>query len=245
MRPPVNSFPPTSRPSSASDDPPPVVLVTGSARRVGNAIAHHLAEIGWTVLVHARTAATARDAAARLPRPANQPHAGFGADLRNAEELGQLGAWACDPQHGPLTALVNNASSFTKGPPEATSLDVLSEAFEVNTYAPLVLASACLSTLRAHQGIVVNLGDRGPREIWPGRTAHAASKAALATISACCDAAWQPDVAVEHLELGLVLPPDDAPPRVLALRDVDGMGWSGAQPVAEHIGALLTARLCR
>lgn len=221
------------------------MLVTGAARRVGSAIATHLAGLGWTVLIHARDADAARIASAALPRPANQQHAGFGAELRNAEEIQRLAAWACDSAHGPLTALVNNASSFTRGRPEATSLDVLAEAFEVNAYAPLLLASACLNTLRESQGIVVNLGDRGPREVWLERAAHSASKAALATMSACCHAAWSPDVVVEHIELDLVLPPDDASPQVLALRGIDGLGWSGTQPVAENIGALLTTRLCR
>jgi NAD(P)-dependent dehydrogenase (short-subunit alcohol dehydrogenase family) len=98
-----------------------------------------------------------------------------------------------------------------------------------------MLSSVCLPALRAAEGAVINLGDRAPSEAWAERTAHAASKAALATISVCCDKAWSPTVRVHHLELSLVLPPDTASANVLERTDAEGLGWIGPEAVAAQV----------
>jgi NAD(P)-dependent dehydrogenase (short-subunit alcohol dehydrogenase family) len=199
---------------------------------VGLVIAQELADQGWRVLLHARTQS---DADATLTTLAGDGHQSFGADLSSLDELHSLGAWAIQQCGGALDLLINNASTFTKGQPEQTTAAMWGQAMNVNARAPLMLSSACLPALRAAEGTVINLGDRGPSEAWADRTAHAASKAALATISACCDKAWSPTVQVHHLELSLVLPPDNSPPSVMELRDAEGRGWSGAEAVAAEV----------
>lgn len=207
-------------------------LVTGAGRRVGLVIAQALARDGWRILLHARTQA---DADAALGTLSGASHCAFGADLSDLAGVDELAAWVIEKSGGELSLLVNNASTFTQGAPEETTAHIWSMAMDVNARAPLFLASACLPALRAAGGIVINLGDRSPGEAWPSRAAHAASKAALAAISACSDTAWAPAVRTHHLDLSLVMPPDGSPAALLSLTDAEGNGWTGPEAAAEQI----------
>jgi 3-oxoacyl-[acyl-carrier protein] reductase len=65
------------------------VLVTGSSRGIGRAVALELARAGWKVAVHGRSAAGAADVAAQLA--ATGSHAGtFLADLAERDGVARL-----------------------------------------------------------------------------------------------------------------------------------------------------------
>jgi len=107
----------------------PVALVTGSARRIGAAIARTLHRSGYDLVLHCRHSLDELEAlAAELE--AARPDSTFvqQADLTEFDRLPELIAHGIG-RYGRLDALVNNASSFqptplgtaTPAPPRSSS----------------------------------------------------------------------------------------------------------------------------
>ncbi|MDB5602975.1 MAG: short chain dehydrogenase, partial [Xanthobacteraceae bacterium] len=90
---------------------PPAALVTGGARRIGQAIARALAEAGYAVAVHAnRSVADAQALCASIEAQGGRA-AVVRADLADHDAVLGL-VPAAVAAIGPLTVLVNNAGEF-------------------------------------------------------------------------------------------------------------------------------------
>jgi len=182
-------------------------LVTGSARRVGRAIAEGLIADGWDVLVHARDAGAAERAAGEMGA-----FESAGADLADAAAVAQLAAATSDAfgDRG-LDLLVNSASTFHQMANwGAGGTDGWAEAFDVTARAPYLLMSALTQLLAATRGLVVNISDRAAHEHWTSHPLHAAAKAALESLTISGSKALaSAGVRVNAVIPGTVLPPDN------------------------------------
>lgn len=184
---------------------PRTAIVTGSARRVGRAIADALVADGWRVLFHAREGARAREACEAAGG------AGWvGADLELAEAAEDIAAAAHEALDGRLDLLVNSASSFDRVERwESAGLDGWRRSMAVNARAPYLLVGACLPMLRAASGLVVNVSDHAAHDHWPAFPIHSASKAALESLTLSGAVALAPDgVRMVAIAPGTILPPD-------------------------------------
>lgn len=135
-------------------------LVTGAGRRMGRAIAEHLAAHGWTVaLVAHGSYETAKTVAAQIAAEGGRAVA-LRADLRDRCALAGLMQEATRAV-GPVTLLVNNASVFEKD--EANSFDFANwdASLAVHLTAPAVLARDLARLLpEGVEGNVVNIADQ-------------------------------------------------------------------------------------
>lgn len=185
---------------------PRTAVVTGSARRVGRAIAEALVADGWRVLFHAREGARAREAC-ELAGGAGW----IGADLEQAEAADEIAAAAHEAFDGRLDLLVNSASSFERVERwQDAGLDGWRRAMAVNARAPYLLVGACLPMLRAAGGLVVNVSDHAAHDHWPAFPIHSASKAALESLTLSGAVALAPDgVRMVAIAPGTILPPDE------------------------------------
>ena len=113
--------------------------------------------------------------------------------------------------YGRLDLLVNSAASFEAAP----LLDVDAEAWDavmaLNVRAPHLLVRAAAELLRASRGCVVNISDLAALQPWTERPHHAVSKAALAHLTKIQARVLAPEVRVNAVAPGAVLPPDDFP----------------------------------
>lgn len=155
-------------------------LVTGSARRVGRAIAQALIADGWEVVLHARDNDAAAMAAGEL-----DAHAGVGADLSDPEQVLELAravrGMFCDEGLG---LLVNSAATFERVEPwTAAGVDGWARAMDVNARAPYLLTSHLVPLLSKARGSVINISDRAGQDHWSAYPVHAASKAALDSLT--------------------------------------------------------------
>jgi len=183
-------------------------VVTGSARRVGRALAQALVVDGWRVLVHAREGERARAACDELGA------AGWvGADLQRAEAADEIAeaARATFGAGAGLDLLVNSAASFERVEHWAgAGLDGWQRAMAVNARAPYLLAAALLPMLRTAGGLVVNVSDHAAHEHWPSHPVHSASKAALESLTLSGAAALRAEgVRMCAVSPGTILPPED------------------------------------
>jgi NAD(P)-dependent dehydrogenase (short-subunit alcohol dehydrogenase family) len=185
----------------------PVVLVTGSARRIGRSIALDLAAHGWDVAVHCRGAQDeACDTAAALRA------LGARAEVLSADLADEAATRALVPAAvgalGRLDAVVNNASLFEHDTVASFSHAAMERHWKANTAAPVLLAQALHAHLagRGARGCVVNLLDQ---KLWnpnPDHLSYTLSKAALESATTLLAMALAPVLRVAGVAPGITLP---------------------------------------
>lgn len=188
--------------------PRPVALITGSARRLGAAIARTLHAAGYDLALHCRHSRGELDA---LAAELEQLRAGSTfvqqAELADFDRLPELVAHAIG-RFGRLDALVNNASSFAPTPIGTVTPAQWDALFASNARAPFFLAQAAAPHLAATQGAIVNLadiyGERPLREY----TVYCMAKAALIMMTKSLALELGPAVRVNAVSPGAILWPE-------------------------------------
>lgn len=186
----------------------PVVLITGSARRVGAAIARHLHAAGYDIAIHYRESghdALALQSDLELDRP--ESTLCMHADLADIQRLPELVAGAVS-RFGRVDALINNASSFFPTALGETSLAQWNDLFASNAQAPYFLAQAAAAQLRQQQGCIINLVDLYATQPLAGHPVYSMAKAALAMMTRSLARELAPQVRVNAIAPGAVLWPE-------------------------------------
>ena len=166
---------------AVADDTSRAVLVTGSSRGIGRAIAHAFAARGDRVAVHSSSSRQAAEqVAAELP---GTGHAVVQADLADADAVGRMVDEAAAALGG-LQVLVNNAGVFTAHPPLESSYEEWQAAWSRTLAVNLVGAAnatfrAVPHLVAAGGGAIVNVTSRGAFRGEPNTPAYGASKAGL------------------------------------------------------------------
>ena len=191
-------------------DPQRVALVTGGGVRVGRALAVGLAEAGYDVAVTYRSSSSAADEVVAeihaLGRRALAVHADL-ADASAPEQIAEAVAGGFDR----LDLLVNSAATFDARPLLEVDASAWDAVMAVNVRAPHLLVRACADLLRSSTGSVVNITDLSAEQAWLDYPHHAVSKAALSHLTRIQARALAPEVRVNAVAPGAVLPPDDWP----------------------------------
>jgi NAD(P)-dependent dehydrogenase (short-subunit alcohol dehydrogenase family) len=186
-----------------------IALVTGAARRLGRAIARGLAEAGASIAVHHHdSAAAAEQAVHEFSRLGVRAEA-FQADLTDTHQISSLFA-RIDEAFGRLDILVNNAARFEKKPVHEITPEDWDKTLDLNLRAPF-FCSQCAAHLmqRTERGVIVNIADVGSFQPWSGYAHHSISKAGLVMMTRVLARALAPDIRVNGVAPGPVLPPDD------------------------------------
>lgn len=134
-----------------------IALITGANKGLGLETARQLGELGYTVLIGARSAARGEDAAAQLS--AEGADARFiELDVTDPEKIRQAAA-RIGEQYGKLDVLVNNAGVFADNAPTGV-LDVarIRETYETNVFGLYEVTRTMLPLLReSASGRIVNI----------------------------------------------------------------------------------------
>jgi NAD(P)-dependent dehydrogenase (short-subunit alcohol dehydrogenase family) len=189
-----------------------VALVTGGARRIGRAIVERLAEAGYAVAIHCGSARAEAQALADAIIQRGGRAIVVQADLVDPAAVAAL-VPSVEAALGPVTLLVNNASSFLID--EVTAIDVATwnRQFSINLRAPSVLAGALANHLPAgRHGAIVNIIDQRVWKLTPQYYSYTLTKAALLTATKTMAQALAPRIRVNAVGPGPTLPnPHDGP----------------------------------
>ena len=186
----------------------PVALVTGGGVRVGRTIALALARSGYDLLVSYNSSpAGAADVAAAARQMQRRAHT-TRADLSRAEDVVALARTASE-RFGRLDLLVNSAASFVAGDLLDITVAEWDAVMALNLRAPFLLVRETAGLLRASRGSVVNIVDLSALRPWTSHPHHSVSKAGLLHLTRVMARALAPEVRVNAVAPGFVLPPDD------------------------------------
>ena len=204
-----------------------VALVTGGAVRLGRAIALGLAEAGYDLVVHyGSSAGPARDVVRRAEALGREAVTAAG-DLTDPDSATSV-VEAARARFGRLDLVVNNAASFEAGHLMDVDADAWDAVMHLNVRAPHLVVRAAAPLLRESRGGVINLVDLSAFQPWTGYPAHAVSKAALAHLTRVQARALAPEIRVNAIAPGAVLPPEDTSPEELErLRRTTPLGRLG------------------
>jgi NAD(P)-dependent dehydrogenase (short-subunit alcohol dehydrogenase family) len=183
-----------------------VALVTGGARRIGRAIVERLSDAGYAVAIHHGSGrGEAQELANRLTA-AGRSCGVFQADLADAEAVRAL-LPSVEAALGPVTLLVNNASSFVIDDVRSLDVAIWDRQFAVNLRAPSLLIGAMAERLPPDaNGAVVNIVDQRVWKLTPQYYSYTLTKAALLTATVTLAQALAPRIRVNAVGPGPTFP---------------------------------------
>ena len=176
------------------------VLVTGAAKRLGRAIALHLASAGWNVAIHYHGSADDAEATAGEVRSLGVKAATLKANLSREEETAQLITRAAD-EIGPLTALINSASLFENDDWQSASRASWDAHMETNLRAPFLLSQTFARQVPG-KGAIVNIIDQRVLKPTPQFISYSLSKAGLYWLTTTLAQALGPQIRVNAVGPG-------------------------------------------
>jgi len=166
-------------------DPPRTVVITGASRGIGHQTVIRFARTGWRVISCSR-----EDIPAEC-RVGPVPHLHIPTDLSDPASIAAfVEAANAAIGDGPVHGLVNNAGVSPKTSFKERlgtlngSLEHWREVFDLNFFAPLVLARGFAGALHRGHGAIVNVTSIAGHRVHPfAGSAYACSKAALSALT--------------------------------------------------------------
>jgi NAD(P)-dependent dehydrogenase (short-subunit alcohol dehydrogenase family) len=184
---------------------PRTALVTGGARRIGEAVVRDLAAHGYAIAIHVNSATERAERIADEIRAGGGKAAVLSADLTAEVSAGSLFT-AARKALGPIGLLVNNASIFEKDTADAPDMALWDKHFAVHLKAPALLGAALHAQIDIDEGLIVNIIDQRVWKLTPDFFSYTLSKSALWTATRTMAQAFAPKTRVNAIGPGPTLP---------------------------------------
>ncbi|MCW2653494.1 MAG: hypothetical protein QOE41_3683 [Mycobacterium sp.] len=207
-----------------------LVIVTGASSGIGEAIALHLHDGGFSVLAGVRRDEDAERLRSRGLTPIRL-------DVTVSEQLAAARAEVGDR---PLAGLVNNAGILSGGPLEFVPIDDLREQLEVNVVGQVAVTQAFIGGLRAGRGRIVNVGSISGRLASPMIGPYVAAKFALEGLTDTL----RRELALQGIDVIMIEPGGVKTPLIgRASQWVEQLYGDSPPELAQRYGAMLTVML--
>lgn len=215
----------------------PVAIVTGAARGIGRAIAHHLLDGGWHV------------GAVDLPQAGlKRSYNRYGRNVVLIEgdvadeQTARRAVKAVTDKFNRLDALVSNAGVMVRKPLRQLTLGEWRKVLDTNLTATFLFARAAERPLRAAGGAIVTIASTRALMSEPNTESYSASKGGLLALTHALAISLGPDVRVNCVSPGWIV---TKPGEKLRRKDhqqhpVGRTGWP--QDIAEMVAFLLDGK---
>ncbi len=201
-------------------------LITGGAVRLGRAVATALHEAGFSVALHYRASSGAARSLAEEFGGALLVQADLSTVEGCASVVDAVNRW------GGVDVLVNSAAAWEACPVEQIDPVRWDAMQALNVRAPFLLTQGLLASLRASElpggGLVLNITDIAGERPARGYAHYNVSKAGLTMLTRTLALELAPQVRVNGIAPGTVLPPEELPDeQLIAIRDTIPAGRFG------------------
>jgi pteridine reductase len=221
-----------------------VIFISGSARRLGAAIARFVHQQGYRVILHCQHSL---DEAEALQQTLNGQRSGSAAlvsgDLCNHDDLTRL-AREIPAAFGRLDGLINNASAFYPTPIGQIQQQDWHSLMGSNAMAPLFLCQAFKEELKRRQGTIINLADIHALRPLPGHSVYCMAKSALVSMTESLAVELAPEIRVNAIAPGAILWPNkeiSEQEKSAILAKVPLQRQGGTEDITGAVGFLLNA----
>ena len=218
-----------------------VALVTGGARRLGQAIALALAERGAHVAFTYRTSAQDAARTAKAIEGHGVQALAVRADLSRVSDVKRL----VDRIHrrfGRLDVLINSAANFNRTPFDTLSERDWDDALETNLKGPFLCALYASRLMRRHGGgKIINFADWAGVRPYRDYLPYCVSKAGVIGLTKALAKELAPSIQVTAIAPGPILPPPDmrASARARVARRVPLQRWGSPEDIINTVLFLL------
>ena len=186
-----------------------VALVTGSGVRLGQTIAQKLGQLGMRVVVHYHHSEKGAKQTIKLLPGDESRHLILQADLKDEADIKKL-VQKAEKKSGPISVLINNAADFFPTPFFSTSEEEWDHLLKLNLKAPFFLAQTIAEGMKKRgEGKIINMVDVSADRPWSGFLPYCTSKAGLSSLTIGLARTLAPEVQVNAIAPGTVLPPPD------------------------------------
>lgn len=214
------------------------VLITGAAYRLGRIFALAVARAGGNVIIHhGHSPDLAKHTASEVAALGVNAHI-LQADLFNPLQTSNLINEAL--LFGPLFALVNSAAIFEDRNLANTDIDSWNKHININLTAPFLLSKYFAQSVDQHENArIINILDW--RALRPGADhfPYTISKAGLFALTKSLAIALAPNIQVNGIALGAILPPSDGNLDKEIIQNVPADRWAELSEVEATILFLL------
>lgn len=181
-------------------------LVTGGGVRLGRAFALALAKEGVNLVVHYNNSQSPAEETAQQARKLGVEAIPLGANFNNSEAVEKI--FTETKKHfDHIDILINNAALYLRGGGLETTRDVWEKQFRVNLKTPFFLIQSFAQQLPPDmQGRVLNIADAQILQHKPDHFAYRLTKIALVEMTRMYALELAPNITVNALGLGIMLP---------------------------------------
>ena len=186
-----------------------IVLITGGARRIGEATARHLHQQGMHIVIHHNKSAQEAQALQQDLCSIRENSASLvQGDLRDISTLTHNIRQVVE-ELGQLDGIINNASVFYPTPLDTSKEQDWDMIFNANLKAPYFLAQAVAPYLKKSHGAMVNIVDIYAQRPLLNHAIYCASKAGLVSLTQSLARELGPEVRVNAIAPGAILWPEN------------------------------------
>lgn len=225
-----------------TDQQNPVVLITGSARRIGAEMARHFHQAGFNIALHYRSSAhDAQQLADELNRQRPDSAHSFQADMNNMAEVTAMAEQVLE-HYRRLDVLINNASGFYPTAAGSVTEQQWDELINSNVKAAFFLSQALTPALKKQRGCIINIVDIHAEKPMKKHSVYCMAKAALRMMTLSLAKELAPDIRVNGVSPGAILWPEhEDSQQQQAILERIALGKTGnADDIAEAVLFLAT-----
>lgn len=183
-------------------------LITGGSKRIGKEMALYLASKGWNIIIHYNTSRNQAEELRQFLKKkyTNQNFTIIQTDLSKSKDTEMLIKKAKESS-GDFNLLINNASVFEKSYIQETTSELFNKHISTNLKAPFILIRDFVSQIK--KGIIINMIDTRVASNRSDYAAYSLSKKGLFELTKMAALEFAPDVRINAIAPGAVLPPQE------------------------------------
>jgi len=187
-----------------------LALITGSARRLGAAIAIHFAQSGFDLIIHynnsEKEAKDVVETIKKMGRNAIMIKANL---TQNLEEfIEQVKNSELVTGRGGIDVLINSASKYEQSDFSSVTPKMWDSMHQINSKVPYFLIQGLLNELKIVNGSIINMVDTSYYRPWENYSNYCASKASLYNLTMSLSYELAPEIRVNGIAPGAIMFPE-------------------------------------